>query len=117
MASEDTALSLCFSVKATLWGQPLHIAPPCQPSVMLQAVSAQRQIFGIGDDFCFVQVHYCGTLDDDTIFDSSHEREPLDFIVGSGRVIPGFDDVVIGMVKGERRKERVEPDRAYGEQQ
>ena len=62
-----------------------------------------------------MQVHYCGTLDDDTIFDSSHEREPLDFIVGSGKVIPGFDDVVIGMVKGERRKERVEPDRAYGE--
>lgn len=62
----------------------------------------------------FVQVHYCGTLDDDSVFDSSHEREPLDFIVGSGKVIPGFDDVVIGMVKGERRKERVEADRAYG---
>ena len=61
-----------------------------------------------------VQVHYCGTLDDDSVFDSSHERDPLDFIVGSGKVIPGFDDVVIGMVKGERRKERVEADRAYG---
>ena len=64
-----------------------------------------------------VQVHYCGTLDDDSVFDSSHEREPLDFIVGSGKVIPGFDDVVIGMVKGERRKERVEADRAYGKPQ
>ncbi len=61
-----------------------------------------------------MQVHYCGTLDDDSVFDSSHEREPLDFIVGSGKVIPGFDDVVIGMVKGERRKERVEAERAYG---
>ena len=40
----------------------------------------------------FVQVHYCGTLDDDSVFDSSHEREPLDFIVGSGKVIPGFDE-------------------------
>ena len=48
------------------------------------------------------------------MFDSSHEREPLEFIVGSGKVIPGFDNVVIGMVKGERRKERVEAERAYG---
>lgn len=62
----------------------------------------------------FVQVHYCGTLDDDSVFDSSYEREALDFIVGSGKVIPGFDSVVIGMVKGERRKERVEAERAYG---
>ena len=63
------------------------------------------------------QVHYCGTLDDDSVFDSSHEREPLDFIVGTGKVIPGFDDVVIGMARGERRKERVEPNRAYGRPQ
>jgi len=61
-----------------------------------------------------LQVHYCGTLDDDSVFDSSHEREPLEFIVGTGKVIPGFDNVVIGMVKGERRKERVTPDMAYG---
>lgn len=61
-----------------------------------------------------MQVHYCGTLDDDSVFDSSHEREPLEFIVGSGKVIPGFDSVVIGMVKGERRKERVQPEQAYG---
>ena len=61
-----------------------------------------------------LQVHYCGTLDDDSVFDSSHEREPLEFIVGTGKVIPGFDNVVIGIVKGERRKERVTPDMAYG---
>ena len=62
-----------------------------------------------------VQVHYEGTLDDGTVFDSSHEREPLGFIVGSGKVIRGFDDAVIGLSKGERRKERVPPENAYGE--
>ena len=48
------------------------------------------------------------------MFDSSHEREPLEFIVGKGKVIPGFDDIVIGMVKGERTKERIEAEKAYG---
>ena len=62
-----------------------------------------------------MQVHYCGTLDDDTVFDSSHEREPLEFIVGTGKVIPGFDEIVIGMVKGERTKERIEAEKAYGQ--
>lgn len=61
------------------------------------------------------QVHYEGTLDDGTVFDSSHERDPLGFIVGSGKVIRGFDDAVIGLSKGERRKERVPPENAYGE--
>ncbi|BDA41206.1 probable peptide methionine sulfoxide reductase at C-terminar half [Coccomyxa sp. Obi] len=63
----------------------------------------------------YVLVHYKGTLDDGTVFDCSHEREPLGFIVGGGKVIRGFDDAVIGLAKGERRTERVPPENAYGE--
>ena len=48
-----------------------------------------------------VQVHYCGTLKDGSEFDSSKGREPLGFTVGSGQVIAGFDDAVIGMTIGD----------------
>ena len=61
------------------------------------------------------QAHYTGRLDDGTVFDSSREREPLEFIVGSGKVIRGFDDIVTGMIKGETRTERVPAANAYGE--
>ncbi|TAK75712.1 MAG: peptidylprolyl isomerase [Dehalococcoidia bacterium] len=62
-----------------------------------------------------VSVHYRGTLDDGTEFDSSRGREPLSFTVGSGQVIPGFDDAVMGLKVGDKNTVRVEPARAYGE--
>ena len=61
-----------------------------------------------------LQVHYTGTLDDGTEFDSSLEREPLEFEVGGGKVIPGFDDAVIGLAEGQTRKQLVPASRAYG---
>jgi len=62
-----------------------------------------------------VEVHYTGTLDDGSQFDSSRERgEPLKFKVGSGKIIPGFNDAVLGLKVGGTRKVRVEPERAYG---
>ena len=62
-----------------------------------------------------VHIHYTGTLDDGTRFDSSQGREPLEFEVGSGQVIPGFDKAVEGMAVGDSKSVRIEPAEAYGE--
>lgn len=62
-----------------------------------------------------VSIHYTGTLEDGTQFDSSQGREPLEFEVGSGQVIPGFDKAVEGMTVGDSKNVRIEADDAYGE--
>lgn len=62
-----------------------------------------------------VHVHYTGTLDDGTLFDSSEGRDPLAVTLGSGQVIPGFEAAVVGMSVGETKKARLEPHDAYGE--
>ncbi|MEX2374635.1 MAG: peptidylprolyl isomerase, partial [Dehalococcoidia bacterium] len=62
-----------------------------------------------------VSVHYTGTLDDGTQFDSSVGGEPLTFTVGSGQLIAGFDTAVVGMEVGETKRVRMEPGEAYGE--
>jgi peptidylprolyl isomerase len=61
-----------------------------------------------------VKIHYTGTLDDGTQFDSSAGRNPLEFEVGSGQVIAGFDKAVEGMAVGDSKSVRLEPDEAYG---
>lgn len=61
-----------------------------------------------------VKVHYHGTLTDGTIFDSSNGREPLEFEVGSGMVIEGFDNGVMGMAVGDKRTVQIPADQAYG---
>ena len=62
-----------------------------------------------------VKVHYTGTLDDDTVFDTSVEREPLELTIGQGQVIPGFEEAVIGLEPGETRTTTLPPEKAYGE--
>lgn len=62
-----------------------------------------------------VAVHYTGTLDNGDVFDSSRQRDPLEFQVGGGQVIPGFDRAVEGLEVGESRRVRLEAGEAYGE--
>lgn len=63
-----------------------------------------------------VKIEYTGTLDDGTIFDSSAEHgTPLEFEVGSGQVIKGFDDAILGMSQGEEKQFSISPSDAYGE--
>lgn len=62
-----------------------------------------------------VQVHYTGTLDDGTVFDRSIDRGvPLEFTIGSGQMIPGFDQAVNGMILGESKTVKIPADQAYG---
>ncbi len=66
----------------------------------------------IGDT---VRIHYTGTFDDGTQFDSSLGSEPIEVILGAGGVIPGFEAAVTGMTIGERKDVRIAPTHAYGD--
>lgn len=61
-----------------------------------------------------VRIHYTGRLEDGTVFDSSEGRDPLEFVVGTGQVIPGFDRAVDGMALGEEKTVTIPADEAYG---
>lgn len=62
-----------------------------------------------------VKVHYKGTLEDGSIFDSSEGHDPLEFEIGSGQVIVGFDEAVTGMTPGEKKSVLIPVEKAYGE--
>lgn len=62
-----------------------------------------------------VRVEYTGTLEDGTVFDSSEKHgHPLEFEAGTGKVIPGFDNAIIGMAEGEEKTVNIPVDEAYG---
>jgi FKBP-type peptidyl-prolyl cis-trans isomerase 2 len=61
-----------------------------------------------------VRVHYSGFLEDGTVFDSSLDRDPLEFTLGEGMVIKGFEDAVMGMNEGESKTISIPSDEAYG---
>lgn len=61
-----------------------------------------------------VKVHYSGSLEDGTVFDSSQDREPLEFQIGSKQIIPGFEDNIKGMEVGESKTFTIKPEDAYG---
>ncbi|MDE1766903.1 MAG: peptidylprolyl isomerase [Thaumarchaeota archaeon] len=63
-----------------------------------------------------IKVEYVGKLDDGSVFDSSENHEkPLEFQVGSGHVIKGFDDAVLGMSEGDEKEFKISPADAYGQ--
>ena len=62
-----------------------------------------------------VKIHYTGRLQDGSVFDSSSGREPLQFTIGNGQVIPGFEEAVAGMQAGESKTVEIPCDKAYGE--
>ena len=64
---------------------------------------------------CKVSVHYKGTLEDGTVFDESTGKDPLEFKLGAGEMIPGFDKAVEGMRVGEKKSITLAPADAYGE--
>jgi len=61
-----------------------------------------------------VQVHYTGKLADGTVFDTSRERHPLQFTIGKGQVIAGFEQAVAGMSVGESKTTLIPVEQAYG---
>ena len=62
-----------------------------------------------------VRIHYTGTLPDGSTFDSSEGRDPLEFTVGSGQIIPGLDKAMPGMEVGESKSVHVPAEEAYGD--
>jgi peptidylprolyl isomerase len=61
-----------------------------------------------------VKIHYTGKLKDGTTFDTSADRDPLEFKLGQGEVIPGFEEAVVGMEPGESKSIQIEAKDAYG---
>lgn len=95
---------------------PKNEAAPPKPAAELQKIDV---VVGSGAEArkgSAVSVHYVGTLTDGTVFDSSRERaQPFAFMIGQGKVIRGWEQGVVGMKVGGKRKLVVPPHLGYGE--
>ena len=65
------------------------------------------------NDF-FISIHYTGTRDDGSVFDSSEGRQPLEIKMGAGQLIPGFEAALNGMALNQKKSFRLTPEEAYG---
>lgn len=74
--------------------------------------AAEGRIAKSGDQ---VRVNYTGKFEDGEVFDSSEGNSPLEFTIGAGEVIPGFEEALIGMTPGETRVVEVTPEQGYGQ--
>ncbi len=98
------------AILAAALGAAFAIAA-CSPDPTPTPTPTPIPVAEVGDS---VAVHYHGALDDGSVFDSSREREPLEFVIGSGQLIDGFDNAVRGLAVGESVTVRLEPEEAYG---
>jgi len=102
-ADATTTTVAASATTTTTTPQPATTPPPGGDGIVAQE----------GDS---VAVHYIGTLEDGTVFDESRPRgSTLDFVIGTGGMIAGFDQGVRGMAEGETKTVRIEPAEAYGE--
>ena len=104
-------LLVCFSLVLAGCGTPLAepVTPPSSPTLPLEETTAVE-----AKDGDTVKVHYTGTLEDGTVFDSSLDSEPLEFTLGAGEMIPGFEEAVKGMQVGQSKTVTIPADKAYG---
>lgn len=64
-----------------------------------------------------VKIHYKGSLEDGSVFDSSEGAEPIEFTIGGHEVIGGLEDAIVGMSAGQKKVTTIPPDDAYGERE
>jgi len=101
-------LTRCFTLACTTSTRPTHAASTLTSRQNCDSTMTEAKA---GDT---VRLHYKGTLDDGSVFDSSEGREPLEFTVGSGQIIPGLDRAIPGMKVGDEKTVRIEAEDAYG---
>jgi len=96
---------------ADIWSLNIERIESAEDESGKDELEGEKVVVEVGDK---VKVHYKGTLDDGSEFDSSYGKSPLEFEAGAGQMIKGFDQAVIGMAKDEEKDIRIEPADAYG---
>ena len=82
--------------------------------ILLVTGCTGKEGLAVAKDGNTVKVHYTGKLDDGTIFDTSVEREPLEFTIGASQMIPGFEGAVMGMQVGQVKTVTIPAEEAHG---
>jgi FKBP-type peptidyl-prolyl cis-trans isomerase 2 len=81
---------------------------------MLQIFNGKGVVMSQANQGDTIKINYTGKFEDGTVFDSSEEKEPLEFTAGEGQMIEGVDDAVIGMSVGDTKNVEVPPEKGYG---
>jgi peptidylprolyl isomerase len=107
----DVVVTIAVIVAVLCAGCAEHETETPDATITPTPSTTAAQTAKVGDT---VKVHYTGTLADGSVFDSSIGREPLQFTLGDGQMIPGFEQAVIGMALGEIKTVTIPADQAYG---